>query len=118
MNWKHQLCLSLAVLWAFGAKAAELDQFDLECTGKVLVTGEPWSAHLRMDLKAQEFCVDDCTSMGSVSEITPSSIKLAGPNALWGLDRGTGDVIFTPQGRYGAMGSCTKEKFTSFPRKF
>jgi len=136
----------LAGAFASLAMAQPAERFDLVCTGqvateKVGVSGNglaplalgtaPYTTHLRVDLKAEVFCQDDCKG--------PEPIPLIGPNDIifrtgggmeqkfLTVDRGSGSFTFNwnedweqpPLGPYvhkAATGQCTKARFTQIPK--
>ena len=138
--------IALAGAFVTSVMAQPAEQFDLVCTGQVVaekvgVSGggfaplapgtAPYTTHLRVDLKAEVFCQDDCKG--------PEHIPLIGPNDIifrsgggfeqkfLSVDRGSGSFIFNwnegweqpplgPHVKKAATGQCTKAPFTRLPK--
>lgn len=120
--------LTAAAAATTAAHAAQPLQFDLTCTKTSGLGAVP--AELRIDLEARQFCVDDCTTVEMIEEVTASRILLnttRGGGTRWRattareIDRLTGTYrqTFDMRGLGGGTmiteGTCAAQPFSGFP---
>jgi hypothetical protein len=150
------LGIALAGAAASAAMAQSTNQFDLACTGQVVaeindVTKNsmelgatvdesvpfergpiPYTTHLRVDLKAQVFCQDDCKGPEDIALIGPESIIFRSLSGLQSsqlvVNRGDGSFSYdwNEDGNLAAhraflkktaTGQCTKVPYTEMPKR-
>jgi len=102
------------------------DQFDLVCTGAVTIhrtfETRPISRRYKIDLKANQWCANECATVKAFSEVSPTQLVFEEVKASFQGDpserldfvkRATGDWMFfsaTWQGK----GTCEPASFSGF----